>query len=386
MVVVRMKNTWIELDLDVLRANIMNLRAALSHSTTIICVVKAEAYGHGMIPVARCAWDCGVRWFAVVHLNEALALRALLPDANILILGVIGPEHVEEVLRANLTPVLISESQAVALAAAATARGGELTCHVKVDTGMGRLGFLWDEAAAVLPRLAALPGLRMRGICTHFASADSADGGFADVQADRFRQVVKACEAARITGLFRHAANSGAIMSGAPRDLDGVRPGILLYGYGSKPAVSPQSAPGATPRPRVETRPFLQWKTRVVQIRKVPAGFPVSYDSTYVTRDETRIATLDVGYADGYARQLGNRGEVLIRGKRQPVVGRVTMNLIAVDLGPTGEAAEGDEVVLIGRQGQAAVWADEVAAWRDTIAYEVLTNIRTTDISVKGTS
>jgi alanine racemase len=384
-----MKNAWIELDLDILRANIVNLRAALSHSTAIISVVKADAYGHGMIPVARCTWDCGVRWFAVVHLDEALALRTLLPDANILILGVTGPEQAEELLRANLTPVLVSEAQAVALAAAAAARGEELTCHVKVDTGMGRLGFRWEEAVVALPRLAAVPGLRMRGICTHFASANRDGMDFVVEQANRFHQVVKACEAARLTGLFRHAANSGAIMSGPSWDLDGVRPGILLYGYGPKIEPDPPPGPVATagaPRSRVETRPFLQWKTRIAQIRNVPAGFPVSYDSTYVTREETRIATLCVGYADGYSRLLGNRGAVLVRGRRCPVVGRVTMNLTTVDLGPTGEAIEGDEVVLVGRQGQAAVWADEVASWRQTIAYEVLTNIRTTDIRVKGTS
>lgn len=384
-----MKNSWIELDLDVLRANIMNLRAALSHSTAIIAVVKADAYGHGMIPVARCAWDCGVRWFAVVHLDEAIALRTLLPDANILTLGVLGPEQVPEVLRANLTPVLVSESQAVALAAAAVARGGELTCHVKVDTGMGRLGFLWDEAVVALPRLAAVPGLRIRGICTHFASVGSEEGGFSDMQVERFHQVVKACETARLTGLFRHASNSAAIMSGPAWDLDGVRPGIMLYGYGPKIEFSPPSGPGekaGAPRLRVETRPFLQWKTRIAQIRTVPAGFPVSYESTYVTREETRIATLGVGYADGYSRLLSNRGAVLIRGRRCPVVGRVTMNLTVVDLGRTGEAMEGDEVVLVGRQGQDAVWADEVASWRQTISHEVLTNIRTTDIRVKGIS
>jgi len=194
---------------------------------------------------------------------------------------------------------------------------------------------------------------------------------------------VRACEAARLTGLFRHASNSGAILSGADRDLDGVRPGILLYGYGPRVTIRRQG-PADTAAQTVETQPFLQWKTRIVQVKKVPAGFPVGYDSTYVTPRETGIATLDVGYADGYARLLGNRAEVIIRGRRCPVVGLVTMNLITVDLGPACEAGDGDEAVLLGRQGDASIWADEMARWRSTIPYEVLTNIHTSEIRVTG--
>jgi len=156
------KNTWIEIDLGILSRNIRSLRQALAHTTATVFVVKSNAYGHGLIPVSRCAWECGVRWFAVVHMDEALALRALLPGANVLILSAIEPSQVAQAIEAELTPVLVSENQAVSLAAAAAALGRPLTCHLKIDTGMGRLGILWRDAISAIPRLAQQPGLRIR--------------------------------------------------------------------------------------------------------------------------------------------------------------------------------------------------------------------------------
>jgi len=381
-----MKNTWIELDAAALARNIQRLREVLAPATTVIFVVKSNAYGHGLIPVARCAWACGIRWFAVAHVDEALPLRALLPEANILLLSPIAPAEVAAALAADLTPVLTDEQQALALAAAARARGQTLSCHAKIDTGMGRLGFFWEEALEALPRLAREPGLQLRGLCTHFSAAGGEADGFTDEQARRFQRVAQACAAAGISGLLRHASNSSALLCDSAWDLDGVRPGILLYGYA--PPVQVRAAPAAgrappTPR-RVRVEPCLAWRTRIVQVKKVPAGFPVSYDRTYLTPRETHLAVLDVGYADGYSRQLSNRAEVVIGGRRRPVVGRVTMNLTVVDLGPAGDAAPGDTATLLGRDGAAAVWADEMAAWRGTIPYEVLTNIRTDDIRVQG--
>jgi alanine racemase len=269
-----------------------------------------------------------------------------------------------------------------------------------IDTGMGRLGFPWATAGEDVPRVARLPGLAVCGISSHFASAASADAAFTQLQAERIQRVVVGCEARGLRGLFKHISNSGGIQMGSCWDMDGVRPGILLYGYGGLRGTSVTSAAGglsrgaasgngaATP-PRasapagglreVKTRPFLHWRSRVLQVKTMGAGQPISYDGTYVTREDTRIGTVDVGYADGYSRSLSNRGRVLIRGRRYPVAGRVTMNFLMVDLGRTSDVQEGDIVTLLGTDGAEAIHADEMAGWRDTIAYEVLTSIRTDD-------
>jgi alanine racemase len=236
---------------------------------------------------------------------------------------------------------------------------------------MGRLGFAWKDAADRIRRLAVDPALSLEGLCTHFASSDSPDRKFTDTQAKRFTTVAAACRKSGLPRLFLHASNSGGILRDGAWDMDGVRPGILLYGY---------ARGGGTDSGtdcRVRTRPFLQWKTRVLQVKRVPAGFPVSYDSTFVTDRETCIATVDVGYADGYSRLLSNRGAVVIGGRRRPIAGRVTMNLVTVDAGPEGDVQAGDEVVLLGEQNGTSIWADELAGWCETIPYEILTSIRT---------
>jgi alanine racemase len=271
---------------------------------------------------------------------------------------------VPDLLRLRIVPVLISEAQADRLAAEARRRGVMLTCHVKIDTGMGRLGLPWESAPATLLLLRSQGGLAIVGVCTHFASA-ARQGQFAQIQSERFRQVVQTCAAAGFEIPFKHIANSAAFSVRPDWDWDGVRCGILAYGYGGKQA-------GA----RVATRPVLQWKSRVIQVKDVGAGFPVSYMSTHVTEAPTRLAVVDVGYSDGYSRLMSNKGSVLIGGKRGRVVGRVTMNFIIADVGAGAPVQEGDEVVLIGRQGSEELWADELARWCQTIPYEVLTSIR----------
>ena len=387
-----MSKTWIELNLGILRENILGLKTALSAGAEIIFVVKSNAYGHGMIPVARRAWECGVKWFGVVHLDEALELRELLPDAEIIIMGAIEPADVPVVLEKNLITVIVSEKHASSLlsfdlsdeaSAKADATGRSIRCHAKIDTGMGRLGFAWEEAAGTLTRLAGETRLDIQGICTHFACAGDQGSDFADVQADRFYKVVRTCRERGLSIPFKHMSNSDAILRNAAWDMEGVRAGILLYGYGQG-ASGTDHGPRTTDKRDIKTRPFLQWKTRVLQVKRVPAGFPVSYDSTYVTTRETCMATINVGYADGYSRLLSNRGFVLIGNRRRAVIGRVTMNFVTVDLGPVTDVREGDEATLLGVQGSESIWADEMAKWRETISYEVLANIRTDDRRLFG--
>lgn len=360
-----MKNAWTDLDCEILGENLRNLQQALRAPAALILVVKARAYGHGAPAVSRCAWDNGVRWFLVSQLEEAQEVRALLPEARILLLGAVGPEDVPVLARDGIIPVLFSFPRSRRIAAEAHRRGIVLPCHVKVDTGMGRFGLAWEEAAGQIAALQRAGGLRIEGVCSHFASADHRDQEFACTQYRRFRQVLAECAAQGIQFPFRHISNSAAFRRQEEWDFEGVRCGILAYGYGGRGA-----------RTRAKTRPFLQWKTTVVQVKRVPAGFPVSYGSTHVAARATALVTINAGYSDGYSRLIGNRGCVLIGGRRAPVVGRVTMNFTVADAGPDATVREGDEVVLLGRQGDESIWADEMARWCRTIPYEVLTSIR----------
>lgn len=360
-----MNRTTAEIRLDVLAANLRALRAALAPETAVLMVVKADAYGHGADAVVRCAAAEGVGGFAVAYVGEALEARAAAPGAEILLLGVAGPEDVPLLLERRITPVLVDVEQGRALGAAAQRAGRALPVHVKLDTGMGRLGLDWTAAAEAGAALRREPGLDLRGVCTHFATVRPGPGDPALVQGARFREAVAALEAQAGRRLVRHASNSRALLFHPAFDFDAVRPGILLYGYEAR-----------DPAGRVHTRPILEWRAEIVQVRRVPAGFPVGYESTHVTPAPTTLAILAAGYADGYPRALGNRAAVVIRGRRCPVAGRVSMNWIAVDLGPDAKERAGDEAVLIGGADGAAVRADELAAQAGTIPYEILTGIR----------
>ncbi|MEI7435892.1 MAG: alanine racemase [bacterium] len=355
-------SSWVEIDWAGFRANLSAVMTALGAQTELVLVLKAEAYGHGMADAAREASAVGVRRFAVARLDEAYAMRAALPDAEVLLFGGVWPEDLPGVLAGRITPVLIDEAQGQSLAAAARAAGAALKCHVKVDTGMGRLGIPWADAAAAMRRLLTAGGLELCGVCTHFAAVDKAPDSTAVEQVRRFQSVLDGCRTSGVDTGFRHISNSAAFNLMPEWDLDGVRIGILAYGYGGVA--------------RVKTHPFLQWKTRVVQVKNVPAGFHVSYMGTHVTASPTCLATIDAGYSDGFNRLLSNCGCVLIGGRRAPVVGRVTMNFTVIDAGPEAAVSPGDEVVLLGRQGAEAIWADEMAQWCGTIPYEILTSIR----------
>jgi alanine racemase len=361
----RRRNAWVELDLECLCRNLAVMKTAVPATSEIILVVKANAYGHGITAVATKAFSCGVRWFFVATLEEALSVRAVLPEANILLLGAVWPADIRVIVQHRILPVLFSQEQACELAQTARDEGLTLVCHVKIDTGMGRLGLSWETAPDQMTELSRSGGLDIRGICMHFASAGRSSDVFARLQAERFQSVLAGCVARGMPALFTHLANSAAFSSHPELDMNGVRLGILAYGYGGK-----------SPASRVRTQPLLQWKTRVIQVKQVPADYPVGYLSTHVTPAPTCLATIDAGYADGISRLMSNKGYVLVGGQRAKVVGRVTMNFTIVDVGAGSGVKPGDEVVLIGTQGGEFLWADEVARWCATIPYEILTNIR----------
>ena len=359
-----MHHAWVEIDLTAFRENLRALGGSLRPSTATVLVVKANAYGHGLIPMARCAAEAGVRWFAVAHMEEAVGVRSVAPEAGIVLLGPAEPADVPRLLELRAWPVVVSVEHGRALAAEARRAGATLPAHLKIDTGMGRLGMLWTQAAEEGGALLDEPGLRIDGVCTHFARVEPGAEDPARAQVERFMDVVRAVEAKAGRRLFRHCSSSRAILCRPEWDFDGVRPGIIAYGYGATDAAG-----------RVHTRPILQWKTRVAQARRVPAGFSVGYYGTYTTPAPTTLAVVALGYADGYLRSLSNRGHMLIGGRRCRVVGRVSMNWIIVDVGLYGRVAQGDEVVVVGRQGNHEIWADELATLCRTIPYEILTGI-----------
>jgi alanine racemase len=355
--------TWVEIDLDVLQRNLSVIREALG-GRKILLVVKADAYGHGAVEVAREALDSGVEMLGVATLHEGIELRRAGIGAPVLILSPSltgeAAEIVEHGLRCTVSrPAMISE-----LARAARAAEQVATVHLEVDTGMGRSGVTPDEAVPLARAIAAEPALRLEGLYTHFPDADAPDLGFSRQQLERFLEVRAAVEAAGVAVPMVHAANSAGLARVPGAGLDLVRPGLLVYGL--RPPWVPDS---------FAVRPVMSFRSRLLQVRDLPAGHPISYARTYVTPQPMRVGVVGVGYGHGLSRDLSNRGQMLVRGKRVPVVGRVTMDMTMVDLGSVPEAEVEDEVVVFGEQGGAVIPIEEVAALCGTVSYEILCSI-----------
>ncbi len=353
------------MDLGQLRRNAAAVQGALG-STKLIAVVKADAYGHGLARTAGALGRFGVKHFAVAYAAEALKVRASAPEAElILVLGVARGGDVARLLADRIMPVVVSMEQARELSAAAVAAGGRLGVHLKLDAGMGRLGFICPDEVGEATAVCALPGLKVEGVCAHFSMVEpERKPAMTRGQADKFLRALPVVEAAAGGRLFRHMSSSRAALLLPECDFDAARAGIVLYGYGA----------GEEER-RFRTQPVMSWKSRVIQVKRAPAGFAVGYYASYQTATPTDLAVVSCGYTDGYQRHLGNRGEVLAGGRRCPVVGRVSMNWITVDLGPDSGVKPGDEVVLMGRQGGEEIWGDELARHCSTIAYEILTGV-----------
>jgi len=359
-----MQSPSLVIDLNVLSENIRSLKSGLSPNTAIMFVVKSEAYGHGIGPVVKQAAMEGVLWFAVAYFEEALEVRKAAPEADILVLGPITQEEVPEALQQRITATVVDAEHAANLDQAAQRAGGTLSVHIKVDTGMGRMGFLEGAVMEDLVPIFQLQHLNVTGICSHLATVDLKRPWLQEKQHTRFQHAYQAAEEIAGRRLMRHFCSSRGIQYYPEWDYDAVRPGILLYGYGCN-----------DPRMRFQTRPLLQMRSRLMQVKRVPEGYPIGYYSSYRTTRETQIAVVGAGYADGYLRSLSNRGEAILRGQRVPVVGRISMNWITLDLGPDMECAPGDEVTLIGAQGEETIWADWLGRRAGTIAYEILTAI-----------
>jgi alanine racemase len=357
--------TYATVDLDAIAHN---MRALAAHTTAreIFAVVKSNAYGHGAVQVAETALNSGATRLAVGRVDEARQLRAGGIRAPILIMCYTVPAEAETIVAQDLMATVISLEDAEALSRRAAALGRTVSVHVKVDTGMGRYGLL--PGGEVLPFLAALeklPNLEIEGIFTHFATADARDKTYARQQFALFQKILKSVEEAGYSIPLRHAANSAATLDLPETHLDAVRPGIALYGMYPSEEVTRD----------VPLKAALTLKSHVGRVRTLPAGASVSYGRTFIASQPTTVANIPVGYGDGYHRVLSNRGAVLIGGQRAPIVGRVCMDQFVVDVSHIPGVAEGDEVVLIGAQGDQRITAEEIAGLAGTINYEVTTGL-----------
>ncbi|NHZ73574.1 MAG: alanine racemase [Nitrospirae bacterium] len=371
--------TWVEINLSAYSHNIAELCRIASSEARLMAVVKADGYGHGAVAVARVALESGADCLGVARLHEAVELREAGIAAPILIFGLTPAEEIDTLLDLDLTQAVFSQATAGALAAEAVTRGKRPRVHIKVDTGMGRLGLLTegpdakglgrgaaDHRLSEVETIANLQGLEVEGLFTHFATADHADKTYANRQLQRFLELVDRLRQQGLEFPLSHAANSAALIDMPDSNLDMVRPGIATYGLYPSAAVD---------RSRVGLKPVMEWKTKVVQLKKVPAGFGVSYGITHETPRPTNLATVAVGYADGLKRGLSSRGQMLVGGQRVPIVGRICMDLTLLDVGEVPGASVGDEVVILGRQGDEMLSADEMATTLGTINYEIVSTI-----------
>jgi alanine racemase len=360
-----LRPTVVEVSLDRLTENFRAIQAAVAPAA-VMPILKANAYAHGLVPVARHLVSVGAASIGVAFLEEAVALREAGVTVPILVMGGIFGDQIPVFLRHGLTLTASSVDKLAQIDRIAGELGVTATVHLKIDTGMERIGVHYYSATPLLERAAAARHCRVEGIYSHFANADAADLSSARLQLARFLEVLTWYDKHGLRPPLRHMANSGAVLQLRESRLDVVRPGILLYGV----------YPSAEVAHTITVRPALAWKSRVVYFKVVQPGHPVSYGSTWQSDHLVRVVTVPVGYGDGYFRALSNVAEVAIHGKRYPVVGRVCMDQIMVNL-EWDSAYNGDEVVLIGGDDGGAITCEDLATWAGTIPYEVLTNINT---------
>jgi len=340
---------WAEIDLSAIRFNVRELRARLPEGCRLIGVVKADGYGHGAARVAGAALEGGAWGLGVSTPEEALELRHLCDSERLLVMGGLAPSQCAAAAESGCA-VMCSTLQMVEILEAAARPRSRLPVHLKVDTGMGRLGCPPEEAPALARRIASSPRLRLAGTMTHFASSDC-DPEFTRLQFERFQAALERFD---VDPGIRHAANSAAVLRHPEMALDAVRPGLAVYGFAGD-----------------GLRPSLALRALVTHVHDVRPGEPVGYGRSWVATRPARVATVAIGYEDGVMRSRSNRGEVVVRGRRAPLIGRVSMDAVTIDVSDVPGVEPGDVVTLIGD----GITPDEVAAWSDTIAHEVLTSL-----------
>jgi alanine racemase len=370
---------WSEIDLNAISQNVRELRRITSSGSQLMAVVKANGYGHGAVEVASVALKNGAACLGVARMAEGLNLRRAGITAPILIMGYTPPEQSEAVVLYGLTQAVYTFEAAEALSEAAERLQTKANVHIKIDTGMGRLGLLPDSprlsllgkhlpgnAQRVIESISRLPHVEVEGIFTHFAAADSQDKTYTLQQLERFLEFLEKLKIHGLEFSLKHAANSAALIDLPEAHLDMVRTGIALYGFYPSDEVD---------KKRISLVPAMTLKTRIIHLKMVPAGFHISYGLTYQTGNPTVIATVSAGYADGLNRLLSSRGQMLVRGCRAKIVGRICMDLTLLDVGQVPDISIGDEVVIFGSQGQECIPVEEIAGTLNTIHYEIVTSL-----------
>lgn len=392
-----MRPAWVEVDLAAIRDNVRAVASFVGPRIEVLAVVKADAYGHGLVPAAQATLVGGAAMLGVAIPEEAAALREAGINAPILIMGCTLPHQAEQIFALRASAVVSYPEALRALGETARALRTTARVHVKVNTGMGRVGVRWNEAVDFLRRAAATPGVEVEGVMTHFATADYEDQTSLRTQLARFQRVLEGAAAKGIKPTYRHCANSAAVTFAGETHFNLVRPGLILYGITPVPMASdipPETGyPGVHPPTRrvdyarertedtrdryvpIPLRPALSLKARVVQVNNLPAGDAVGYGLSYRTKQDSVFALLPLGYADGLSRALSNRGWVLLHGQRAPIAGRVSMDQTLVDVTDIPGVAVGDTAVLIGEQDGQRITAWEVGLAMGSIAYEALVSL-----------
>lgn len=352
--------TYLAIDLDIIDENFAQVRRKAPGK--ILTIVKADAYGYGAVPMAKYLEDRS-DFFGVAYVSEAMELVRAGIQKPILVLGHTPRSAYPALVKHRIRPAIFRYDDAVALSEEAVRQGVKTPIHFAIDTGMSRIGFQADEEGAQLcAKVAALPGIDAEGMFSHYATADEADLTRAEAQSVLFDSFIERLKALGLEIPLIHLSNSAALMNFS-RHYTMVRAGVVIHGIYPSAAMDPAKLP---------IRPALSWHSRITLLKTLPAGREIGYGATYTTTGDTRVATVPVGYADGYRRSLGNQFYVLIHGKRAPILGRVCMDQIMVDVTDIPGAQEGDEVVLLGTQGNDCIDAEEMAAWLGTISYEVV--------------
>ncbi len=355
---------WADIDLDAFASNLAQIRARVGNHTAIMLVVKADAYGHGAVAISHCALRHGVSAFGVGTSAEALELRRSGVRAPILVLGTIVDEEATACLVHDIQVALHSADRCQMLEDLAARLNLVARVHLKIDTGMGRLGVLPERALPLLEQIRASRHMRLCGVMTHISSPLGTQDGSTALQMERFREVVDEARRRNLLAGWVHAANSACVFTGLEPLYDAVRPGISAYG------VLPEGLPGAR-----DLEPVMSLRSQVVFLKDLCEKSPVGYDSTWKATRATRIATLPIGYNDGVPWRLGNNGEVLVRGERAPIVGRVSMDYTTIDVGHIPGVSVGDRVTLFGCDGEQHISLEEVAKHAGTIPYEITCSV-----------
>jgi alanine racemase len=350
--------TWAEVDLDCLAYNFDQVKKAVSSQTCILATIKADGYGHGLIPVARKLAACGAGYFGVASIDEGIKIRQARLKIPVLILGLILKEDISPLFEYDLIPTVCSYDLAMELDRRARRLRKKIKIHIKVDTGMGRIGVAKEQALSLIKKIHRLRSLEIEGIFTHFAFADM-DREFTSHQINLFNRLIDRLKACGIRPRFFHAANSMGIIAYHNSHFNMVRPGLVLYGLYPKEGM------------KVKLKPVLSLKTKVIFVKKVPKGCGISYGHIYVTSKNSTVITLPIGYGDGYPRNLSNLGPVLVKGRRFKISGRVCMDQVMVDVGNL-RVRLGDEAVLIGSQKKNRITTEELAGLSGTIPYEIV--------------